>query len=291
MRVLTLRFFKLPLTVLQPFDRLAIESVLYQMFLTSTVLWSDEAPLTEFDLQFWLQAEERLEQSVMFPGKPTSMNSPVLGVPVALFRLAIQAKHAYQHPELQDDSSLELLRLDVEKWESAVLSNQTIDPLAEGDFGSRQQTYYEGASYLYVLIISLLLEQASKTPEYDAQSTPHQCHLPEAVPHHTWQIQKALDILRAFKDDDEWSSCYIGNWSIYTLGFCLTDSEDIELIRDEMNRRWAFTKFMQIPRFHNDLETSWNVRGQPPVSPHVLRSSERMQSVMSQDALLPLRNE
>jgi hypothetical protein len=268
MRILTLRYFKLPLIVLKPFDHLAIESVLYQIFLTTTALWSDHAPLTKFDLRFWVQAEELLEHSVMFPGSSKSLNSPVLGVPVALFRLAMQAKQACQHPERYAGSTLERLRSEVEEWENAILNNQSIDPLAQGEFFSRQQAYYEEASYLYVLVVSLLLEQACKQSEYDIQPTPHQNHLPKAVPRHTWQIQKALRILRALEFDNNWISCYIGNWPVYTLGFCLTDAQDIDLVRGEMDRRWESTKSMQIPRFHDDLKSVWRERGQLSVTTH-----------------------
>ena len=260
MRVLTLRFFEAPLTLLKPFDHLALESVLYQIFLTSTVLWSDQAPLTDFDLQFWLRAEALLEQNVMFPGKPNSVNSPVLGVPVALFRLAIQAQQVCRRPDLYNSLELERLRRETDTWEGLVLINRTIASSTCGGSTSRHETYYEGASYLYVLIISLLLEQISKNSRCDtgpeSQLKPH----PEAVPRHTWQVQKAIHIIRDFQSDDDWYSCYIGSWPVYTLGFFLSDAEDIDLIRNEMSRRWTTTGFMQIPRFHDDLETIWSAR-------------------------------
>jgi hypothetical protein len=229
------------------------------MFLTNTVLWSDPLPLTEFDICFWLKAEHFLQQTIMFPQEPHSLNSPVLGVPVPLYRLAIQAKQAYQDHAGYSHYSLEQLRTEIEDWEAMVLGSQPISVLEHDDAFKRQQSYYVGATHLYVLIISLLLEHANKGPV--AQITSQSSRLPEALPRKTWQLQKALCIIRAFVHDDGWSSSYIGNWPIYSLGFFLNQPEDIRLVVNEMNRRWTSTKFMQISRFRDDLESTWMARG------------------------------
>ncbi|KAH7071239.1 hypothetical protein BKA63DRAFT_578403 [Paraphoma chrysanthemicola] len=253
-RVLSLRFFDDSDNELQPFDLLAFESVLYQIFLTSTVHWSDPAPLSDFDLQFWIQAETLLERKPMFSG-PRSLNSPVLGVPIALFRLVVQAKEAYQHPRQYDEATLEQLRREVEAWEGVVLSNGRIDASAEHQSQNIQHIYYEGASYLYILIISLLLEQIDQSLWSPAHN-----QLPNTVPRDTWQMRKALFILQQFERDDGWTNCFIGNWPTYTLGFFCRDEEDIAVIRNEMKRRWDLTKFVQIARFHEDLEKAWEHR-------------------------------
>jgi hypothetical protein len=258
-RVLTLRFFETTTTIIQPFDHLALESVLYQMFLTSTGHWSDQEPLTEFNLKFWLKAENLLKEFVMFPDGPASLSSPVLGVPVALLRLAIQAKQAYQCPGPHSDVNLRSLRSEIEEWELVVLSKQSLDLSAGDDVFSRQETYYAAATHLYVLVVSLLLEQAEKKTNDMLQELQHD-RVPEAVPRHTWQLQKALRIVHAFETDDDWTRCYIGNWTVYTMGFFCSDTKDIGLIRNEFDRRWAVTKFMQIRRFRDDLEMVWKQR-------------------------------
>jgi hypothetical protein len=260
MRVMTLRCFEKPITILRPFDHLALESVLYQIFLTTTVLWSDPSPLTEFDLRFWLKAEDFLAKTVMFPNKPHSLNSPVLGVPVALYRLAIQAKQACQSPRSCSSSEMERLRAETEGWEACVLGSQPLESTVNEDVFGRQQSYYDGATHLYILIVSLLLEQATRTPGNVEESEFPTTRLPEAISQDTWQIRKALRILRGFELDHSWSSCYVGSWPVYTIGFFLNEGEDIRLVRNEMDRRWASTKFMQIPRFRNDLEAIWNAR-------------------------------
>jgi hypothetical protein len=259
-RVLTLRFFETSATITQPFDHLALESVLYQMFLASTGHWSDQEPLTEFNLQFWLKAETFLNETAMFPNSLASLNSPVLGVPVALFRLAIQAKKAYQHPMQCHDTNLERLCTEIEAWELNILGKSAPHLSAENDAFSRQETYYEAATHLYTLVVSLLLEQAMKKSTNDFPQDVQQDRVPEAVAQSTWQMQKALFILRAFETDDDWTGCYIGNWSVYTLGFFCSDIEDIDVIRNELDRRWTTTKFMQIRRFRDDLEMVWKER-------------------------------
>ncbi|KAF2826813.1 hypothetical protein CC86DRAFT_291830 [Ophiobolus disseminans] len=258
MRVITLRLFRTSSIELQPFDCLALESVLYQIFLASTVLWSDEASLIEFDLDFWLKAESLLQTSVMFPGKPNSLNSPVLGVPAALFRLAIQVQQACRSPAMYDFEARQSLRREVETWEGIVLANRMIGCTADHNPATRQQTYYEGASYLYVLIVSLLLDQISESPECDSPSGRQSSRLPEPVPR--WQVETAIRIIRSFENDTGWSGCYIGNWPVYTLGFFLSAEEDIDLIRNEMSRRWTSASFMQVSRFHADLEAVWSAR-------------------------------
>jgi hypothetical protein len=259
MRVLTLRFFDTPAITILPFDCLALESVLYQIFLTSTVLWTDTMPLTEFDLSFWMKAEQFLERTVLFPGRPSSLNSPVLGVPVSLFRLTIQAKQALQ-TEVLFGPDCEQLRTDIQDWEIKLLARQPLDPSQTHSAFERQEIYYDGTTFLYVLIVSLLLEQLEQSLRDATTTSDAQCRLPEPVPRHTWQIRKAMSILRAFENDEFWTSCYIGNWPVYTIGFFLEDPADISLIRHDMDRRWTCTKFMQITRFRNDLEATWKQR-------------------------------
>lgn len=55
-----------------------------------------------------MQAEHSLNSSDLSPDMITSSNSPVLGIPVALFRLSIQAKQVFQQPEIQKIYMLKL---------------------------------------------------------------------------------------------------------------------------------------------------------------------------------------
>lgn len=270
-RILTLRLFNRPLRISRPFDRLAIESVLYQIFLVTTGLWSDEIRLDYvFDTAFWVQAEKVLDQNNLFPGQSISFNSPVLGVPVALFRLAISMKQHYQSPARPDQTKLESLRDEVEEWEAIVLNDVEPDSLSVLDEPNPKRIYYKDASYLYILITSLLLEQLSNRPTATSNTntfsdtegqTDSTRRFPRLASRNCWQIAKAIEILRRHDNDDEWKICFLGNWPTYTLGFFMSEAEDVELVRKEMEKRWELTKFSQLARYGNDLERFWSEKG------------------------------
>lgn len=269
-RVLALRLFTSTPSFESPFDRLAVESVLYQVFLVATGLWSDDIPLDyEFDVGFWLKAEDLLSQSIVYPGQSNSLNSPVLGVPVPLFRLAISLKQLYQGKLPYDQEFVEQLRNEVEVWEAHVLCDKELDTLSSKEQLNYKHGYYKAASYLFVLIISMMLEQLpehvpqsgtdtnkSRTPTASLNPGPPRMASPDS-----WQIKKVVQILRAYQDDDEWAGCFIGNWPVYTIGFFMSTFDDVALARRELQRRWHLTKFNQIARFANDLENTWMRRG------------------------------
>lgn len=253
MRILTMRLFNDSFKISRPFDRLAVESVLYQIFLVTTGLWSDNIPLDyDFDPQFWIQAERLLERSQMYPGHSNSLNSPVLGVPVALYRLAMAAKQQYQNPCGPDTATLNQLRCEIETWEAAVLCDHEIDCLSASEQPNRKHDFYREASYLFILTISLLLDQMAET---EVTGGP-----PRMASSNSWQISKATQILRARSNDTEWKMCFLGNWPIYTLGFFMSTSEGVRLVRAEINGRWDLMKFSQLARFSNDLEIAWGRR-------------------------------
>lgn len=104
-RIPTRRLLDRPVGIGRLFDRLAVESVMYHTFSITTGLWSEtERASYNFDLELWDRAE-RLDRSLFFPGALRGPNSPVLGVPVSLFRIALCLRRyfsdGYPHwPEL-----------------------------------------------------------------------------------------------------------------------------------------------------------------------------------------------
>lgn len=272
-RILTMRLFNGPLSISRSFDRLAVESVLYQIFLVTTGLWSDQIPLDyDFDARFWLQAEKLLDQSKLFPGRSNSLNSPVLGVPVTLFRLALSLKQRYQSPFRQDQATLDQLRSELEEWEALVLCGHELDCLSEYEQPNRQHRFYQDAGYLYILIASLLLDQLTGNENQNEDNGQSRAEPPRPAPIESWQIRKATQILRRYQHDDEWKLCFIGNWPVYTLGFFMSRSEDVQLVRDDMHRRWNLTRFAQLARFINDLEASFTERGYGTSAPEPLET-------------------
>lgn len=253
-RILRLRLLGRPQSISRPFDRLAVESVLYQIFLVTTGSWSEPIELDDqFDSEFWLQAEMLLDRSTLFPNRSMSFNSPVLGIPFTLFKLALAIKQLYQHPSGLDPHVLEQYRTELGNWEAAVLLDQDLDCLGVDETLNRAHQIYKDATYLYILNASMLIEQLSI-----AKPTigPPQVH-----PVSSWQVIKAREILRGHQHDGEWARCFIGNWPVYTLGFFMSTCDDIEIIRSDLQSRWELMKFSQIARFREDLEQTWARRG------------------------------
>lgn len=267
-RVLALRLFEQSPSINSPFDRVSIESVLYQVFLASTGLWSDEKSNYmmdfSFDANFWLQAERVLNQSKTFPGKSSALNSPVLGVPVSLFRLAITLRKMYQGVLPYDERSLDDIRSEVEVWEAFVLCDKETDELSDTEEKNYKHEFYKSAGYLYILIASILLDQLASLPfspvlpiedtDGSDYATATYAQPPLPADPDSWQVRKAVQILERYQYDDEWASCFIGNWPVYTIGFFLAAPEHVRLVLHELHRRWDLTKFNQVARYSADLE-------------------------------------
>lgn len=254
-RVIRLRLMSNGLSITRPFDRLAVESVLYQMFIVTTGNWSDVIPLDnyEFDAEFWLEAEGLLAQSTLYPGRSISYNSPVLGIPPAIFKLVLSVKKAHQSPFPQDAATIEQLKNEVEEWEGPILCDMDLDVLSAYEEINHYTSFYRDTAYLYILISSLLVEQL-----ISGQAHPGP---PEVAPTDCWQLRKMLQILESHADDQQWATCYIANWTVYTLGFFMSAPEDVEAVRNDLKRRWDITKFAQLARFLADIESTWRERG------------------------------
>jgi hypothetical protein len=251
-RILKLRFFHDPSIVIsRPFDRLAVESVMYQVFLVTTGCWSEDPVHVhyQFDPQFWLQCERLLARSNMFPDQPGSCNSPVLGVPCALFKLILTIKKMYDSQLQNDPETLQHLRNEVAYWETAMALRE--------EHTNSQPSICDDATFLYILISSLLVEQLA---DMDLTSGKR---IPQPVPTSRWQLQEMADILRRRRGDCHWERCFVANWPVYTVGFFMSSPDGIGLVREEMERRWALSSFAQVSRFSRDLENTWARRHMP----------------------------
>ena len=247
-----------PFNINRPFDRLAVESVLYQIFHVTMGSWSDPSERDyHFDPEFWLRAEKLLAQSVLFPAPSVSTNSPVLGLPLALFKLVLSIKQLWRSPIRHDGETLDELKVELDEWERVVVfEDQNTNLLsAMEELSYSDHLLYEDATRLYVLVSSLLIKQL-----YD-DSNPGAVKLHHPAPKDSWQVAKAVDVLRRHQDDDDWARCYIGNWPVYSLGFFANSPEDISVIRNDMQRRWDLMRSCQLERFRNDVEATWAERG------------------------------
>lgn len=297
-RILKLRLLDLPLNISQPFDRLAVESVMYQIFLVATGSWSDPFELDyNFDAEFWLRAENLLMKSKIFPSAFFGTNSPVLGVPLALFKLVLSIKQLWRRPASirHDRETLEELRAEVKDWEKKVPpESEGAEELPQDTFPGEVEivgsnyTLYNDATHLYILASSLLVQQLSEKAdqeehedeegneeeddaeddddddddETDVFTTPNKNPpVPSPATPSSWQVRKAIAILQSQRDNDHWSRCYIGNWPVYTLGYFMIDPADVRVVQRDLQRRWELTKFSQVDRFRRDVEGVWARRG------------------------------
>ncbi|RMJ09413.1 hypothetical protein CDV36_010967 [Fusarium kuroshium] len=253
-RIVTLRLLNRPESMPRLFDRLAIESVVYQTFLVTTGLWSDRSELSyDFNPDFWDGAEKLLERSVLFPGNLRALNSPVLGVPLSLFRLVLLLRQCYRVGFSLDSTTLEQLRKEVSSWEEQLHYDEDFRPrFDDQERLSHRETCLRDEIYLYVTLSSLLLEQISRG-EISAG-------LPLAVPENSWQIQMAVQVLESHQNDQVWTKCYLGDWPIYSLGLFMSSIEHKQLVRSELQRRWECTKTAMVTRFERDLEAIWAAR-------------------------------
>ncbi|RSL97982.1 hypothetical protein CEP52_010631 [Fusarium oligoseptatum] len=253
-RIVTLRLLNRPESMPRLFDRLAIESVVYQTFLVTTGLWSDRSELSyDFNPDFWDGAEKLLERSVLFPGNPRALNSPVLGVPLSLFRLVLLLRQCYRVGFSLDLTTLQQLRNEVSSWEEQLLYDEDFRPrFDDQERLSHRETCLRDEIYLYVTLSSLLLEQISRG-EMSAG-------LPLPVPENNWQIQMAVQVLENHQNDEVWAKCYLGDWPIYSLGLFMSSTEHKQLVRLELQRRWECTKTAMVTRFERDLEAIWAAR-------------------------------
>ena len=248
-KIIQLRFMNNPTVVLDRlFDRLAVESVMYQIFLVSTGLWTGDPTHANYryDPHFWLQCEALLARSTLFPGQPAASNSPVLGVPCALFKLILSIKQLLSSPLLYDEDTVKHLKSEVAYWEAALT--------LQNEQAKRDRTICDDATLLYILIASLLCEQLSTSRELLFTGLPQPASSP------SWQLQALAEILQRRHMDDEWGRCFVANWPVYTAGFFVTDLHHIGLVREDLSGRWARSNFAQVARYKNDLETTWTQR-------------------------------
>lgn len=246
-RILSVRLFKSPTAIMNPFIKLALESVLNQIFLISTGLWSDDtASQTTFDSCFWSTAEKLLVGCDPNSKQLVNANSPILGIPVALFRLAMSVKQFYQGTLRPLEVALSRLNDELESWEVLVRDPQLANVWTRHASTSSKYRCFQDVAALMILVISLLFEQVLRGKTAN--------RFPLKAANNSWQITMAREVLQRNRQEEKWSLCFIGTWPVYTLGFLMSDDADIQLVKDDLDRRWHRTKFSQAQRYRKDLE-------------------------------------
>jgi hypothetical protein len=237
------------------FDRLVIESVLYQVFVLTMGLWSNASVLNfSFDIDFWLKCEALLARSIFFPGHSHSYNSPCMGMPLVLFKHMLMIKKLWNSGGKSDRRIVDHLKADIRQWEVWALSlerppdggSPTPSPVA-------MEPISQDATCLTIMSASLLLDQLN--------AHAHLAGPPQPAAPSDWQFRQIRSILCRRRDDRAWRQSVIGNWPVYTAGFFASSAPDLKLFRDELEGRWLLINFSQVDRFRTDLETVWTERG------------------------------
>jgi hypothetical protein len=245
-----------PVSLNTPVGTLAAESVLYHMFHVMTGLWSEGIEAgKKLTIGFWIQVEDLLNQATSPDGSGIT-NSPVLGVPAPLLRLALMLRRLYHYPTLKPKTPIEDIEGEVLVWESS-LNDKCQAVESDYELADRYEQYCEDAISLHIIVVSLLFRQAnSKVGELDRKKS----GLPSEVAQDSWHLARAMQILKKYEADDRWAGCYIGTWPTYTLGFLVSTAKDRETVRADLQRRWHLTRLTQATRYATDLQMAWASR-------------------------------
>ncbi|TVY74993.1 putative transcriptional regulatory protein [Fusarium oxysporum f. sp. cubense] len=226
------------------FFRLTLESILFQVFMLNNGLWSGATSyvsLQPLSSELWARCEELLEQPANVDFAQVSLNSPVLGVPWALMRLAMFFGQLCFGREVASMEDLLKLQTEVKAWEDYAL--QAAEQTDASDALNRD------ANCLYAMIASILMQHLIAVGPNTG--------LPRVSPTDSWQAYMALQILSRRAGDHRWSECYIGTWPVYALGFLLSEREDRDIVMHDIRSRWELTGFWIVKRSQQDLERSW----------------------------------
>ncbi|KAK5289003.1 hypothetical protein LTR55_010249 [Exophiala xenobiotica] len=158
------------LSMTRPFDRITAESVLYQAFLLS--MRRPFAVDFQIDHHF-LASTEHILESPTFQDASSAANSPVLGVPLPLYRLILDVIHLGNSPHGVDAQTFSKLKREMKYWETVAIevdddcriSQSPASTLCPPSPPHQHPHPHPEALALYVLAGSLLLDWMVDFPE------------------------------------------------------------------------------------------------------------------------------
>jgi hypothetical protein len=240
-----------------PVDRLVVESVLYQIFQLEMGFWSDvtgKGLAYQFDPRFWLKCEGLLHGSSTTPGPIDASTSPVLGIPMAIYKLMLMIRKLWTMDPRPPDffNSLKQVETELASWEQYEL----LGPENNNSLASCQSPMHTSscslvghATLIMVTCVSLLLRQLRG----QAHSSPS----PPEDEEGGKMVDRIIFILRSRKGDHQWTSCHVATYPIYVAGYFMRSEKEVSLVRAEMQQRFEDLHWRQVSRFWEDLETVW----------------------------------
>lgn len=245
-----------PISMTRPLHRVNTESVLYQAFLLS--MRKPFAPNFHVDAQFLDRSEHVLNARKLVDVLPED-SSPVLGLPLPLYRLITDLIDFLNSPKRLNSQILTLLKGEMETWEGLILAENE----SESAF-STLTSFHKDAVTLFVLSASLLLDHITETSasqsSAESRSINTRCPTPEPSKPPRWQVKRAFCILRRPASYETWTRCFLGAWPMLILGYSVTLAEDIALIRRVLGKMRERMGYGEIQRIIDDLEAVWNGR-------------------------------
>lgn len=268
-QVLERRFFQSGVTsdLQRTTDRLVVESVIYQIFQLEMGFWSDSSGKVvayQSDPKFWLKCERLLCGSSTFSQLPDASKSPVLGIPMAIYKLMLMIRRLWiMYPRPSDFyNSLDRLETELGRWtqyELLDLENEETLVSCQSPMLAPSHTIVGHATAIMVICASLLLNQLRGQP-LGSPVAPADEKL-------GGKVDRIVSILRSRRGDHRWTSCHVGTYPIYVAGYFMRSEEEIGLVRAEMQQRFENLHWGQVSRYWEDLETVWRTtpRGTPTV--------------------------
>ncbi|PPJ49674.1 hypothetical protein CBER1_02182 [Cercospora berteroae] len=235
-----------------PLGDLVLESVAFQVFLLAMGSWSrlDEVE-DRYAKVFWTHCKRLSQQLSSGKDRPPPRFSPVFGMDFEIVTAMIDIKRCFartiSHKERQRLIANVQAQLDM--W-----SHKTMLPTIENEtnmdwLNDRSGTVTDDLTRLVILAISIFLEHLTHDPlAYLTPPRPSTSSL---------QLQRIIPILESRRQDPEWSNSYLGLWPVWTVGIFMQTENHIELIRDDLQRRWNAVHMSVINRYREDLENVW----------------------------------
>lgn len=244
----------------EPTDRLVVESVVYQIFQLEMGFWSDDRDKGlsyRFDPRFWLKCERLLRSSSKFPELPDASSSPVLGIPMAVYKMMLMIRRLWTMDPRPPDfyKSLCQLEIELDSWkqvESLRSQNEQSTASCQPPLLAPSDTIVGHATTIMVTCASLLMNQLRSQPSgFPVALANDECGR---------DVETLMFILRYRKGDQRWASCYVGTYPVYVAGYFMRSEEEIDLVRADMQQRFVNLHWGQVSRYWEDLETVWRSR-------------------------------
>ncbi|KAK1708147.1 hypothetical protein BDP67DRAFT_411660 [Colletotrichum lupini] len=249
-----------PMSMSRPLHRINTESVLYQAFLLA--MRKPFAPNFHVDEQFLDRSEHVLNARKLIDILSEG-DSPVLGLPLPLYRLITDLIDVLNSPKHPTEAFLIRMREEMKTWEGLVLVEDggASCPLSMTSFHKDAVTLFVlGASLLLDYIAEFSLANHTLWPQVPrtTQNSWNPLHPMRSAPR--WQVQRAFEILRRPAAYETWTRCFLGAWPMLILGYSVTSSEDISLIRRVLTQMVERMGYGEIQRILDDLEGVWTKR-------------------------------